>query len=81
MSNYAPRRRLLFLAYSSGLQIWDCSILASVSELLNLTGTMTIPDFSGAGVEIGRVTYAAVLPSPRVGPQNGASGRPFIGLV
>ncbi|KAG7446600.1 uncharacterized protein BT62DRAFT_1076143 [Guyanagaster necrorhizus] len=43
-------RRLLFLGYSSGFQIWDCTRLNSVDEVLNLN------DFDDV------VTYAAVLP-------------------
>ncbi len=43
-------RRLLFLGYSSGFQIWDCTKLNSVDEVLNLN------HFDDA------VTYAAVLP-------------------
>ena len=37
--NYTDPRaysRLLLLAYTSGLQIWDCTNLGSVSEILNL---------------------------------------------
>ena len=29
--------RVLFLGYSSGFQMWDCTNLASVSEVLNHT--------------------------------------------
>ncbi|KAK0213164.1 hypothetical protein DFS33DRAFT_1248197 [Desarmillaria ectypa] len=43
-------RRLLFLGYSSGFQIWDCTKLNSVGEVLNLN------HFDGV------ITYAAVLP-------------------
>ncbi|KAK0505105.1 hypothetical protein EDD18DRAFT_1127752 [Armillaria luteobubalina] len=43
-------RRLLFLGYPSGLQIWDCTKLNSVDEMLNLN------HFDDG------VTYAAVLP-------------------
>jgi len=32
-------RRLLFVSYSTGLQIWDCTNLGSVTEILNLSGS------------------------------------------
>lgn len=48
VSRYAPyihceswltvSRRILVLGYPTGLQIWDCSNLASASEILNLSG-------------------------------------------
>ena len=41
------------LGYPSGLQLWDCSNLGSVSELLNL-----------AGAQWGAVEFAGVLPDP-----------------
>ena len=41
------------LGYPTGLQLWDCSNLGSVSELLNLTGP-----------EWGAVEFAGVLPDP-----------------
>lgn len=43
-------RRLLILGYSSGLQVWDCTNLGSVVEVLNLN---EFPDVA---------TFAAVLP-------------------
>jgi hypothetical protein len=46
-------RRLLFLGYSMGLQIWDCSSLGSVSEILNLSGS-----------DWGRIVFAGVLHAP-----------------
>lgn len=41
------------LGYPRGLQVWDCSNLGSVSELLNLTGA-----------QWGAVEFAGVLPGP-----------------
>jgi len=32
-------RRLLFLGYLVGLQIWDCTSLGSILEILNLLGS------------------------------------------
>jgi len=46
-------KRLLFLGYSTGLQIWDCTNLGSVVEILN-------PSRS----DWGQVTFAGVLPPP-----------------
>lgn len=46
-------RRLLFLSYSVGLQIWDYSSLGSVPEILNLSS----PDW-------GHFSSVGVLPAP-----------------
>ena len=64
-------RRLLFLGYSIGLQIWDCTNLGSVSEILNLSSP-----------EWGHITFAGVLPAPppsEVDPF--VSQRPLIGTM
>ncbi|EMD31859.1 hypothetical protein CERSUDRAFT_119431 [Gelatoporia subvermispora B] len=63
-------KRLLFLGFRTGLQLWDCTNLGSVTELLNLSG-----DWAGA-------TMASVLPRPR-SPENDAFGemRPLIGVL
>lgn len=64
-------RRLLFLGYSVGLQIWDCSCLGSVSEILNLSGS-----------DRGCISSAGVLPAP---PSSSVdpfvSQRPLIGMA
>src|SRR5271154_2194279 len=44
-------RRLLFIGYPSGMQIWDCTNLSNVLEIFNLTDKAW-----------GDVSYAAVLP-------------------
>ncbi|KAF9237016.1 hypothetical protein BU15DRAFT_88909 [Melanogaster broomeanus] len=64
-------RRVLFLGYSSGIQMWDCTNLASVSEVLNLSG----PSW-------GRVTFAGVLPPPSPADDGQLINlRPLIGLI
>jgi hypothetical protein len=64
-------RRLLFLGYSMGLQIWDCTSLGSVSEILNLSDS-----------DWGRVTFAGVLPAPSLSKVDPfASQRPLIGVA
>lgn len=66
-------RRLLFLGYSTGLQVWDCTKLGSVVEIFNL-----------AGAGWGRVTFAGILPSPTPTTLRGdpfVEQRPLIGLV
>ena len=61
-------RRLLFLGYSTGLQIWDCTNLGSVTEILNLSGS----DWE-------RVKFAGVLPAPSFSKFDPfASQRPLI---
>jgi hypothetical protein len=65
--------RLLLLAYTSGLQIWDCTNLGAVSEILNLNG-----------LEWRRVTFAATLPSPPTHKSKTDSfrdERPLIGIM
>jgi hypothetical protein len=63
-------RRFLFLGYSMGLQIWDCTSLGSVSEILNLSGS-----------DWGRVMFAGILPSPSPSTADPfASQRPLIGV-
>lgn len=63
-------RRVLFLGYYSGFQMWDCTNLASVSEVLNLSG----PSW-------GHVTFAGVLPPPLVDDGELTSLRPLIGVM
>lgn len=63
-------RRVLFLGYSSGLQMWDCTNLASVSEVLNLSA----PSW-------GHVTFAGVLPPPVVDDGQLNSLWPLIGIM
>jgi hypothetical protein len=64
-------RRLLFLSYSMGLHIWDCTSLGAVEEMLNLSGS-----------DWGRVTFAGVLSAPSPSKVNPfASQRPLIGVV
>ncbi|KAI0333347.1 hypothetical protein GY45DRAFT_1344085 [Cubamyces sp. BRFM 1775] len=50
---HAKPRSILMLGYPTGLQLWDCSNLGSVAELLNLTGP-----------QWGAVEFAGVLPDP-----------------
>ncbi|KAI0915567.1 hypothetical protein AcV5_003752 [Taiwanofungus camphoratus] len=67
----AKTKRLLLLGYPSGLQIWDCSDLGSVSEILNLSGP-----------QWGAVDFAAVLPSPLTSEDDQfATKRPLIGVL
>jgi len=58
------RRRLLILGYLSGLQIWDCTNLDSITELLNVSSS-----------EWGHVLHAEILPTPLM-----ATGDEFLNL-
>lgn len=58
------RRRLLILGYLSGLQIWDCTNLDSITELLNVSSS-----------EWGHVLHAEILPTPLT-----ATGDEFLNL-
>ena len=62
-------RRVLFLGYPSGFQMWDCTDLATVSEVLNLSGRSW-----------GYVNFAGVLPSP-LADDGFTSLRPLIGVM
>ena len=58
------------LGYPTGLQLWDCSNLGSVSELLNL-----------AGPAWGAVEFSGVLPDPPSGAEDTyLHKRPMIGF-
>jgi hypothetical protein len=64
-------RRLLTLGYLSGLQIWDCTNLDSITELLNVST-----------LEWGRVLHAEVLPSPSVTTGDEfPHSRPLLGVM
>ena len=63
-------RSVLMLGYPNGLQLWDCSNLGSVSELLNL-----------AGAQWGAVEFAGVLPDPPLASDDAfRPKRPLIGF-
>lgn len=65
-------RRLLFLGYQSGLQVWDCTNLGSVCEVMNVSRE------DGWG----RVSLARVLPAPIAkNDKDLACKRPLIGVV
>jgi hypothetical protein len=65
------RRRLLILGYLSGLQIWDCTNLDSITELLNVST-----------LEWGRVLHAEVLPSPSAATGDEfLHSRPLLGIM
>ncbi|KAK2465840.1 hypothetical protein APHAL10511_001481 [Amanita phalloides] len=73
-------RRLLILAYPSGFQIWDCTSLTSVSEVLNLNTSS--PAWLGGG----EIVHAAVLPAPSVQVVRScddpyAQDRPLLGVI
>ncbi|KAG1741253.1 hypothetical protein EDB19DRAFT_1634624 [Suillus lakei] len=71
IENGSRPRRILLLGYATGLQIWDCTILGSVSEILNLT------DYP-----FGSVTFAGVLATPHSSRERDYdSSRPLIGVV
>lgn len=65
-------RRLLFIGYENGLQIWDATHLGEVQEILNRK-------IAGA------VVACHVLPSPQISPKGEqdqfADQRPLIGIA
>ncbi|KAF8587051.1 hypothetical protein K439DRAFT_1631042 [Ramaria rubella] len=67
------RTKVLLLAYSSGLQIWDTSNLGAVRELLNLK-TESLHSS-------GPVLSAAVLPTPTGSPDDFEGARPLLGIL
>lgn len=65
-------RRLLLLGYRQGFQVWDCTNLGTISEVVNVTSSE----------EWGAVTYAALLPTPRQELETvKAPQRPYLGVV
>lgn len=71
IENGSRPRRILLLGYTSGLQIWDCTVLGSVSEILNLT------DYP-----FGSVTFAGVLVAPHSSRESDYdASRPLIGVI
>ncbi|PFH47114.1 hypothetical protein AMATHDRAFT_68396 [Amanita thiersii Skay4041] len=73
-------RRLLILAYPSGFQLWDCTDLSSVTEVLNLN--MNTSEWQGGG----DIVHVAMLPAPhsRVVRRFGdplAEDRPLLGIA
>lgn len=64
-------RCILFLGYHCGCQIWDCTDLGSVSEILNLTDSSW-----------GRISFAGVLASPSgIDDVHFKGLRPLIGVI
>ncbi|KAG9309762.1 hypothetical protein JVU11DRAFT_10136 [Chiua virens] len=68
--SHSMPRRVLFLGYPSGFQMWDCTNLTSVSEVLNVSDPLW-----------GHVIFAGVLPSPHVDNGHLTSLRPLIGVI
>jgi hypothetical protein len=65
-------RRLLLLGYRRGFQIWDCTNLGTVCEVVNVASSE----------EWGAVTYAALLPTPREELEGVKAGqRPYLGVL
>lgn len=57
-------RPILIIGYTAGIQIWDCSDLASVSELLNLSNQEWSHEHAGRTLHYSTFVHAAILPSP-----------------
>ncbi|KAF8332992.1 hypothetical protein F5887DRAFT_995039, partial [Amanita rubescens] len=73
-------KRFLILAYPSGFQLWDCTSLSSVTEVLNLNTTSD--EWHGGG----EIVHAALLPSPssqavRHFGDPYAQDRPLLGII
>lgn len=68
---FEKSRRVLLLGYRTGLQIWDCTSLASVTEILNIRDPA-----------VGRVVHAGVLPTPpKTDDDAFATARPLVGII
>ncbi|KXN80712.1 hypothetical protein AN958_08245 [Leucoagaricus sp. SymC.cos] len=79
-------RRVLIIGYTTGVQIWDCNDLGSVTEILNLTleSEEWVVDVIGRAMSFNTFIRAAVLPSPSslddVRGDLLASHRPLLGI-
>jgi hypothetical protein len=63
-------RRILVLGYTAGMQIWDCTELSSVKEIVNVA------------MDLGKVVEAHVLPDPSNRRKDAfATYRPLLGLM
>jgi hypothetical protein len=63
-------RRLLLLGYTSGLQVWDCTDLGTVKEIVNLSTGW------------GKVTCVRILPQPATTKDDAfAQHRPLLGIM
>ncbi|KAI0693476.1 hypothetical protein BC835DRAFT_1071237 [Cytidiella melzeri] len=71
-SDGTSSRRVLLLGYCTGMQIWDCTDMGSISEILNLTG-----------VQWTDILQAQVLPAPPPGskPDPRVDQRPLLGIL
>jgi hypothetical protein len=76
--------RLLFISYASAFEIWDCTDLESLQEVLNINTDRNPGDDANVDSEwTGRVVRAAVVPEPRrKGAKDPFRGdRPLIGVL
>lgn len=63
-------RRVLILGYTAGMQIWDCTDLSSVKEIVNVA------------MDLGKVSEVHVLPDPSNRRKDAfAAHRPLLGLM
>ena len=63
-------RRVLILGYRTGLQMWDCTDLGSISEILNLSGAQWAD-----------VQQAQILPTPSMASDALSEPHPFLGIL
>ncbi|KAF9445816.1 hypothetical protein P691DRAFT_784691 [Macrolepiota fuliginosa MF-IS2] len=79
------QRRVLVIGYASGVQIWDCHDLGSVTEILNLTSPSEdwiLDDSVGRATSFNTFVRAGVLPD--LNDFHGdslASYRPLLGIL
>lgn len=85
--------RFLILAYPAGLQIWDCSDLSAISEVLNLNfdsaeWRMILGNGKGGSTKkqeegmVVQVIHAALLPTPsKTRSDLFAGDRPLLGIL
>lgn len=80
-------RRLLIVGYACGLQVWDCTNLASIDEVLNLnldSAEWRMLLASEGSDTLVRVVHAGVLPSPHNQYVSGdlfQDQRPLLGIL
>jgi len=68
-----PDRRFLLVGYRSGIQIWDCSDLGRLNEILSTSSTKALGD--------GTIVHAAFIPHLRSADDPLQASRPLLGLV
>lgn len=81
--DYLRDRRLLFIAYSTAFEVWDCTDLESLQEVLHIRTGRNVASSNPDSDWSGRVLHAAAVPESRTEGANDPfkGDRPLIGIL